>query len=112
MYGLGGITGSFMGGYLTDSGIEIWCFGLKAGLGLIIVLVSCSMDKSLEHDSNDLINATLINRSKSNTKDIIKGLKLPELWKSILYYLLIGAMVPNFADYYYYYQIEIAGFTN
>lgn len=61
------------------------------------------MDKSLEHDPTELVNASLCERSKSNLKDVIKGSKLPELWKSILFFLLMGALIPDFTDFLYYY---------
>jgi len=111
MVGFGGVIGSLAGGYLTDIGLDKWCFGIRSILGLLIAIVASTIDKSLERDPDELINASLWNRSKSNLKDVYKGIKLPELWRTLLFFLILGSVVPNFADFLYYYQIKVSGFS-
>lgn len=38
-------------------------------------------------------------------------MKLPELWKSLVFFLIMGCVIPSFGDFLYYYQIEVAGFS-
>lgn len=111
MVGLGGISGSLAGGYLTDADIESWCFAARGLLGFIIAGVACTIDKSLEKDPTELVNASLWARTKSNIRDVWKGSKTPELYRSILYFIIMGCCIPNFNDFLYYYQITITGFT-
>lgn len=109
--GVGGILGSLGGGFLTDAGVERWCFASKSILGFIIAGVAMTMDKSLEKDPTELINCTLWERSKANVRDVWAGAKLPELYRSIIFFIIMGCSIPNFTDFLYYYQIEITGFT-
>ena len=36
---------------------------------------------------------------------------MKELWKSFLFFFLLGCLVPSFSDFFYYYQLEVVGFT-
>jgi len=69
------------------------------------------MDKSLEKDPTELINCTLWARTKANVRDVVAGAKLPELYRSIIFFMIMGCSIPNFTDFLYYYQIEVTGFT-
>ena len=69
---------------MTEYGFDSWCFGAKGTVGFIIMCAALSMDKSLEKDPTELINCSLVARTKSNMRDVWKGVKLPELWKAIL----------------------------
>ena len=111
MVGLGGIIGSLAGGYLTEADLERWCFFARGMVGLMIALIAMTMPKSIEQDSAERINATMWERTKANARDCWEGFKTVELRKTILYFMLLGACVPNFADFLYYYQIEISGFS-
>ena len=94
MYGLGGIVGSLLGGYLTENEQERWCFALRAFLGFTISGVAMMIDKSLENDPSELINASVMARTKSNMKDICHGLKEPALYRSIIFFIILGAVIP------------------
>jgi hypothetical protein len=96
---------------MTEYGLDSWCFGAKGTIGFIIMCVALSMDKSLEKDPTELINCSLVARTKSNMRDVWKGVKLPELWKAILYFAIMGIFVPSFSTFLYYYQIAVTGFT-
>ena len=90
---------------MTEYGLDSWCFGAKGTVGFIIMCVALSMDKSLEKDPTELINCSLVARTKSNMRDVWKGVKLPEIWKAM------GIFVPSFSTFLYYYQIAVTGFT-
>jgi hypothetical protein len=38
-------------------------------------------------------------------------LKLKELYTAVIFQSILGAVVPNFSSYLYYYQIEVTGFS-
>lgn len=38
-------------------------------------------------------------------------MKLREMWKSILFFMIAGMIIPNFSDYLYYYQLNVSMFT-
>lgn len=69
--GVGGIVGSIGGGFLTDADVDKWCFGIRAIVGLLIACIAFTMDKALEKDPTELINCSLLARTKSNVRDVI-----------------------------------------
>lgn len=100
-----------MGGWLVQTGNDQWCFGLRAILDLATAICACMMDKSLEMDSAEILTSSFCVRFKTVAKDIWKGVKLPELYRALIYFLIQGSLIPNFSDYLYYYQIEVSGFS-
>ena len=84
---------------MTEYGLDSWCFGAKGTVGFIIMCAALSMDKSLEKDPTELINCSLVARTKSNMRDVWKGVKLPELWKAILYFAIMGSQICVVAEY-------------
>ena len=54
---------------------------------------------------------SLCKRSKLNLKEIWQGFKIRELYRSVIFFLLLGAVIPSFTDFFYYYQMEVSGFT-
>ena len=51
------------------------------------------------------------NRVKQNFHDIRTGFKVRELWNSFLFFFLLGCLVPSFGEFFYYYQLEVVGFS-
>jgi MFS family permease len=111
MVGCGGVLGSLCGGYLTESGLEEWCFALCAMIGFLIAGVAFTMSNELEHESDQRVNATFMERCRSNYVDIKKGIQLPELRNALLFFVIMGGLIPSFGDFLYYYQIEVTGFS-
>ena len=56
MVGIGGITGTLIGGVLTEYNQDSYCYAMRAGLGFLISGVACTMDPRLEGDNQDFIN--------------------------------------------------------
>ena len=61
MVAIGGITGSIIGGYLTELGAEQYCYLLKSALGFAIAFAAISMP-SEQNDST--ANLSLTDRTK------------------------------------------------
>ena len=61
------------------------------------------MPKSAEQEVEELVNTTLGQRTKLNAKAVWQGVKLPELYRSIFFFIILGCVIPNFSDFLYYY---------
>ena len=107
MYGIGGIGGSLLGGYTTENNCNQLVFLTLSAISLLTAVVGCFMSNSLENKI--LNNMSLGDRLKSNIKDMQTGFKIREFSRSILFFILLGALVPSFADYFFYYLTDYAG---
>ena len=58
-----------------------------------------------------VINMHFKERVVQNFSDIRTGFKVKELWRSFLFFFLLGCLVPSFGDFFYYYQLEVVGFS-
>ena len=112
MYGIGGVTGALAGGYLTDADNELWCFAVRALVGLLMAFAACFITKAVEMDADERVQASLWTRVKANCSDVYRGtVRTPELYKTLLFFVVMGCVVPSYEDYLYYYQVDITGFT-
>jgi len=69
------------------------------------------MNKELEESEFKLVNMSLWNRVKSNFGDIKQGFKVRELYMTLLFFLIMGSVIPSYTDYFYYYQMDVANFS-
>ena len=111
MVAVGGISGSLAGGYLTEYGFPYWCFFIKAMIGFLICFSGFLMDKKLENDTKELIEMGNGSRAALNIKNVWQGFKLPELWRSILFFLIMGSCIPSFSTFMYYYETDVLGIS-
>ena len=54
---------------------------------------------------------SLCNRISTNFSEIKTGFKVRELRRSVIFFILLGCLVPTFQDFFYYYQLEVVGFS-
>lgn len=80
-------------------------------LGLLIAASGIMMNSNLEQGSEKVINMGLCARTKLNLVEIKNGFKIKELYRSVLFFLLLGAVIPSFSDFFYYYQMDVSHFT-
>ena len=83
-----------------------------AGVGLALSLVGCCMSKKFDICNEEVINMTLCRRIKYNFVEIKNGFKIKEFHRAVIYFVLLGALVPTFIDYFYYYLTDVAGISN
>lgn len=96
MLGLGGIFGGILGGVITmyyDTLLIFYIFGL---LGFLIMISGLAMSKEIEAEQMSVIEMSLSSRVKQNFADIKTGFKVKELWRSFLFFFLLGCLVPTF----------------
>lgn len=103
LVGVGGVVGSLAGGFLTQYNATRWCFLIASIVGFLISFSGFLMDKQLEQDSDALVSMSLRQRSKKVFFEVANGLKTKELHSSVLFFILMGCMVPSFSDFLYYY---------
>jgi len=72
-------------------------------LGFLICLSGFLIDKNEEQSSDTFVNMTLKERSAKVFFEVANGLKTKELHQSVLFFILMGCMVPSFSDFLYYY---------
>ena len=111
MYGIGGVVGSFVGGVVTEAGRPDIAFVIVAAVGFCIACTGLTMSKALEANAESIIGMTLMERVKLNFTEIKKGFKIREFHRALYFFILLGALVPSFADYFYYYMTDITGIT-
>ena len=50
-------------------------------------------------------------RMRTNFNEIRVGFRVKELWRSFIFFFLLGCLVPTFQDFFYYFQLEVVGFS-
>ena len=111
MYGVGGVVGSLFVGYTTQNDCNELTFIALAVLGMLLAIIGCTMSMNLESAAEQIINMSLKDRIKSNFRDIKTGFKIKEFHRAIIFFVILGTLVPSFTDYFYYYLTDYAGIT-
>jgi Na+/melibiose symporter-like transporter len=111
MVGIGGVVGSLAGGYLTQYDLPYWSFFITSMLGFLISLSGFLMSKELENDGEELVEMNTGSRAMLNIKNVWQGFKLPELWRSILFFVIMGSFIPSFSTFLYYYETDVLGIS-
>jgi MFS family permease len=96
LLGIGGIFAGVAGGLITQYYDTHWIFYIFGFMGFLISLSGFLMSADIEADQMLVINLTLKQRVKKNFSDIKTGFKVKELWKSFIFFFLLGCLVPTF----------------
>ena len=99
------------GGVITEWWDSHFVFYIYGVMGLTIFISGCVMSSSIEADQIGVINLGLCERIKTNFSEIKTGFRVKELWRSFIFFFLLGCIVPTFQDFFYYFQLEVVGFT-
>jgi len=111
MLGIGGIIGGITGGLFTQYLDTHYCFYIFGLMGFFIMLSAIAMPDSIEAEQLAVINMSLCNRVSTNFNEIKTGFKVRELRRAVVFFILLGCLVPTFGDFFYYYQLEVVGFS-
>ena len=109
--GLGGIFGGLAGGIITQYYDTLWIFYIFGCIGSLIMISGCLMDPNIEAEQSSVINMRLCQRVHQNFSDIKMGFKVKELQRAFCFFFLLGCLVPSFGDFFYYYQLNVVGFS-
>jgi len=107
MYGIGGSVGSIFASFITEYINPKWCYVITACLGICISINGVCMPMSIEKSKQAVSKMGFCERGKKNFKEIWQGVKMKEFRKSLLFVLLMGALVPNISSYLYYYEKDV-----
>jgi MFS family permease len=110
-YGLGGMMGCLISGYFltgedangTPTGNPYICFYIMVFFSAAVGISGLFIDKSLEDNQQDMVQMKFLQRSKFVLSEVGQGLKLKELYSSLMYQTILGAIIPSFGAYVYYY---------
>jgi hypothetical protein len=111
MYGVGGVSGAFMGGLINDNYDPFYSFYVVAIFGLFICGLGITMDTNIEGENIDMLELSFYSRSFVILKQVWRGMQLQELNRAVFYFVLMGCIVPSFGDCVYYYQMDVVGFS-
>ena len=78
-------------------------FYIFGTMGLLIFISGCSMSSEIEADQMTVISMSLWERIKTNFSEIKVGFRVKELWRSFIFFFLLGCLVPTFQDFFYYF---------
>jgi iron only hydrogenase large subunit-like protein len=79
---------------------------------LILGLSGPCIDKKLESNQTEMVNMSFWPRTKLVFNELGEGLRIKELYTSLIFQMIIGCIVPQFTTYLYYYYIEVQKFEN
>jgi len=113
----GGILGSIIGAYLTEFYDPRYSFGLYSIVSVAIVVCAFLMNKEVEdglkkiESENATSNSSFMTDLKKNFSDIKLAIKIPEIHKTLAYFVLCGLVTPSFSDFWYFFQMEVVQFS-
>jgi len=119
-FGLGGTFGCLAAGLLLNpkdpitqdpAGYPYVCFLLMMLFGFGISVSGFFIDKRLEINQQSMIEMGFSSRSKFVLKEVCQGMKIKEMYSTVIFAAVLGGVVPNFGTYLYYYQIKVTLFT-
>jgi len=111
-FSIGGTFFGLAGGFLLENLSPSFVFYVTAALGLVITVNGFFTSKKLEEGSAEIINMGFCQRLKLNFREIVSGFKIRALYRCVLFFLIFCSFVPSFTNYFYYYLIDVLGFTN
>ena len=111
MSGVGGVAGALLGGEITKNMTPYWAFYIISVSGMIMACLGLLMDKSVENINSELISMSFRRRAKLVLREVWKCLRLEELNRAVLFFLIMSFVVPSFRDYIYYFELDVLGFS-
>lgn len=102
----GGIVGSLLAAFFTQYMSPHASFFISALLGLLIATYGLKMNKSIEGEAAMIQmkqRSGFFKEVKSNLKQIGGAIRIPQIYRTLIYYLLCGVLVPSFGDVNYFF---------
>ncbi|CDW91088.1 UNKNOWN [Stylonychia lemnae] len=114
--GIGGIIGSVCSAFFTQYLEPKNAFLVASFFGLIMVCFALTIDVASESISfteqeHKHKHIGFIANLKRNWKEIKIAVKMPEIYKTLMYLICSGAIVPVFNDMTYFFQLNVIKFT-
>jgi MFS family permease len=104
---LGGIVGSFLAAFLTEYLDPHYSFLICSIMGLCIVASATHLNPSLETPP---VEASW-KKVRNNVCLIADAAKNPMIYKTLVYFVLCGTMIPSFNDVGYFFTLNVLKFS-
>lgn len=102
---IGGIFGSFVGGYLTGYYHPKWIFLFNSCFGIIVMILALQLDSKQEEDEiNSLEKKSFLGAVKFSLVQVRDTFKQRQVLNVMLFFgLIFGIFTPSFDSYTYYF---------
>ena len=111
-WAIGGTVFGVLGGYLIETVSPSFVFYVTALLGVCIVVNGFMTSPSLEEGSEKIIEMSFCARTKLTFCEIWAGFKIRPLLRCVIFFLIMGSVVPSYSTYFYYYLTDELGFSS
>jgi MFS-type transporter involved in bile tolerance (Atg22 family) len=105
--GTGGMVGSLLGGYMTEYYHPKYSFLAYSLLGFIVMILGINLDKSAEQDGEEPSTGSFWTELKSSLTQIKLALQMPEIYRTILFFILCAIFSPGFSEFMYFFQLDV-----
>ena len=111
---VGGLFGSIIAAFLTESYEPRYCFLFSSVMGLVIAFFATRIDVSLEKEG---LEAQTEGQQgfwvdfKRNCREIVEAFTVKEFRNVILYLVASGLLVPSFGTFGYYFMMNTVGIS-
>jgi len=120
------IVGGLFGAYATGFVSPFLCFGILACFGLVVSICGCFMSPELEltgdveaeqalaheHDEGrEQRPRSCCQELSHNYRVVREALKTREMYRTILFFVIWGMVVPNYIEFMYFFKLDVVGFS-
>ena len=106
--GAGGIFGASLGGYLTENSHPRVSFLIYSLFGVVVMILGVFLKVD---ETENKIEKSVFSTIKLHLVKIKEALYMPEIYQTLLFYILCGLTGPSFSEFMYFYQMEIVKFS-
>ena len=106
--GAGGIFGASLGGYLTENSHPRVSFLIYSLFGVVVMILGVFLKVD---ETENKIGKSVFSTIKTHLVKIKEALYMPEIYQTLLFYILCGLTGPSFSEFMYFYQMEIVKFS-
>lgn len=106
--GAGGIFGASLGGYLTENSHPRVSFLIYSLFGVVVMILGVFLKVD---ETENKIEKSVFSTIKTHLVKIKEALYMPEIYQTLLFYILCGLTGPSFSEFMYFYQMEIVKFS-
>lgn len=114
MSGIGGIFGSFFGGYMTQYYHPRYSFFAYAFMGIVVAAIGSMLNPESETDPDQPVEdeeVGFLEKFGQNLGEILSAVLMPEMYLVVLYFVIGGFLCPDFGDFGYYFYLNTVGIS-
>ena len=113
---IGGLSGSIASAFVMEYYEPRYSFMFESVMGFIIAIVALRMNVSLETDGQTKVDGSkqgsFWSDLKRNCSEIKEAFQVKAYYRTILYLVFTGLLVPGFGSFDYYFMIDVVGISD